>query len=280
MPDAGAAGIPTASENQVIALQKRLPGLKIDISAAGQHCVRFVDHPDAASLGTVNVKPPFGTIHFATIPANIPFLLCLSDIDRYKVCLNNIENVLVHELRNIELSAKSELRQLYRRFGHPAVERLYRVLTRAGYDDLDKEAIEKITKYCHQCQIHGGAPGRFCFTLHDNFEFNYRSMIDIMYINGKPVLHAVDEATESQVARFLTNMTAKATWDTLRVMLMDMYVRPPDAVVTDAGTNLTAMEFCANAYAMAFKVEEILLLPKLLLKNLFIWWRFHRAKYK
>ena len=105
--------------------------------------------------------------------------------------------------------------------------------------------------------MHGSAPGRFRFTLHDDIEFNYRVIIDIMYINRKPVLHAIDEATAFQAARFMTNMTAKTTWDTLRTMWVDMYVGPPDVVVTDAGTNLTAMEFRANAHAMAIKVEEV-----------------------
>ncbi|KAI0997433.1 hypothetical protein K3495_g10752 [Podosphaera aphanis] len=137
------------------------------------------------------------------------------------------------------------------------MERLYKVLQRAGYNDLKVDTIAKITKYCHQCQMHGGAPGRFRFTLHDDFEFNYRVVIDVMYINSRPVLHAVDEATSFQAARFLPNITAKTTWDTLRAMWIDMYVGPPDVIVTDAGKNFTAVEFRANAHAMAVKVEEV-----------------------
>ncbi|KAI0996519.1 hypothetical protein K3495_g11663, partial [Podosphaera aphanis] len=78
-----------------------------------------------------------------------------------------------------------------------------------------------------------------------------------MYINSRPVLHAVDEATSFQAARFLPNITAKTTWDTLRAMWIDMYVGPPDVIVTDAGKNFTAVEFRANAHAMAVKVEEV-----------------------
>jgi hypothetical protein len=43
-----------------------------------------------------------------------------------------------------------ELRQLYRRFGHPAADRLYKILNRAGYDDINETVIAKINKYCHQ----------------------------------------------------------------------------------------------------------------------------------
>jgi hypothetical protein len=36
-------------------------------------------------------------------------------------------------------------------------------------------------------------------------------MVNVMYINGKPVLHAVNEATLFQAARFLANMQARTT---------------------------------------------------------------------
>lgn len=240
MPDTGAAGISTAGENQVKALQKKIPSTKIDTSTAGQHRVRFGDNPESISLGTVAVETPFGSIDFQVVPANTPFLFCLSDMDKYGVYLNNILNILVYRGKGYPIIRKwghpwfllddlektiawnhlteTELRQLYRRFGHPVVERLYKVLTRAGYDDLEHEVIEKINKFCHQCQMHGGNPGRFRFTLHDDVDFNYRVLVDVMYLDGKPVIHAIDEATSFQAARFLQNMTAKATWNTIRAM--------------------------------------------------------------
>ncbi|KAI0997435.1 hypothetical protein K3495_g10751 [Podosphaera aphanis] len=100
MPDTGAAGISTAGENQVKALQKKLPSIELDTSTAGRYSVRFGDNPDTQSLGTVDVKTPFGMICFAVMPSNTPFLLCLSDTDKYGVYLNNVENVLVHEHKN------------------------------------------------------------------------------------------------------------------------------------------------------------------------------------
>jgi hypothetical protein len=249
MPDTGAAGISTAGENQVRALQKIIPNTKIDTSTAGQHRVRFGDNPESVSLGTVSVETPFGIIDFQIVPANTPFLLCLSDMDKHGVYLNNILNTLVHKGKGHPVVRKwghpwlllnepektiawchlteTELRQLHRRFGHPAAERLYKVLARAGHDDLKHDVIEKITKFCHQCQMHGGTPGRFRFTLRDDVDFNYRILVDVMYIKGKPVIHAIDEATSFQAARFLHNMTAKATWDTIRAMWIDTYMLDP-----------------------------------------------------
>lgn len=81
--------------------------------------------------------------------------------------------------------------------------------------------------------------------------------MDITYINQKPVLHAVDEATSFQAARFLPNMKASTTWDTLRSMWIDMFVGPPDVIATDAGTNFISEEFVRNAQTLAIEVQEV-----------------------
>ena len=278
MPDTGAAGVSTAGKNQVQALQKVMD-IEVDTSTAGQHRVRFGDNPENASLGTVGVETPFGTINFQVVPTDTPFLFCLSDMDKHQVYLNNLRNVLVHKGKEYPVVRKwghpwlllkepektlawchlteTELRQLHRRFGHPAAERLYKVLSRAGHEDLDYNTLARIVKFCHQCQMHGGAPGRFRFTLRDDIDFNYRVLVDVMYLNGKPVVHVIDEATAFQAARFLHNVTAKATWDAIRAMWIDTYVGPPDIIVSDSGTNFTAAEFCNNARIMAIDVHEV-----------------------
>ena len=95
-----------------------------------------------------------------------------------------------------------ELQRLHHRFGHPSAERLQRVLDQVGHD-IDKKALEHLTKYCHLCQKHGKSLGRFHFTLWDDVEFNYCIIVDIMYISGSPLLHVVDEGTRFQAGRWL-----------------------------------------------------------------------------
>ena len=203
MPDTGAAGVSTAGKTQVTALQQIQPSAVLDESAAGRHRIRFGDNPECVSIGDVKVKTPFGTIQFAVMPTNTPFLLCLADMDRHGIYLNNVDNVLVHKKNEYPIVRKwghpwlllddqetathylteGELRQLHRRFGHPAAERLYKVLDKAGYDDVDKDVIKRISKYCHQYQIYGKAPGRFRFTIRDDIDFNSRLIVDVMYID-------------------------------------------------------------------------------------------------
>jgi hypothetical protein len=59
--------------------------------------------------------------------------------------------------------------------------------------------------------MHNGKPGRFRFILRENADFNHRFIVDIIFIEGKPVLYAVNEATAFQAAKFLSNILAKTT---------------------------------------------------------------------
>lgn len=89
---------------------------------------------------------------------------------------------------------ETELRRIHKRFGHPSVEKLYNVLYRAGHD-IERKALEHLTKYCQHCQKHGKSPGRFKFSLQDDIDFNFNVIVEIMTINGKPILCIVDAAT-------------------------------------------------------------------------------------
>jgi hypothetical protein len=59
--------------------------------------------------------------------------------------------------------------------------------------------------------MHNSTPGCFCFTIRNDINFNYRLVVNIIYINSKPVLYAVNEAILFQAVRFLANMQAKTT---------------------------------------------------------------------
>jgi hypothetical protein len=95
MPDTGAAGISTAGEPQMRALQLKFPNVTINSFIAG-HKVKFDNNPESTFLGTIAVETPFRTIRFAVMLTNTPFLLCLANMDRCGVYFNNINNILVH----------------------------------------------------------------------------------------------------------------------------------------------------------------------------------------
>ncbi|KAG9230041.1 hypothetical protein BJ875DRAFT_521199 [Amylocarpus encephaloides] len=148
MIDTGASRRSTVGYGQFRALQKLTPELELDKSIEGQVSVQF-GIGITSSIGSIKVTSPIGTIQFHVVQADTPFLLCLADMDKLQVYLNNVKNVLVSGIMELPVA---------RRFGHPVL--LWRHLA----------------EYCHYCQKHGGSPGRFRFTPKDDLETNYCSM--------------------------------------------------------------------------------------------------------
>jgi hypothetical protein len=52
-------------------------------------------------------------------------------------------------------------------------------------------------------------PSRFKFTLKDDYEFNYTVIINIIYLDSKPVLQVVNSLTLFQAAKFLKDISVK-----------------------------------------------------------------------
>ena len=79
-----------------------------------------------------------------------------------------------------------------------------------------------------------------------------------MYIDGNPVLHVIDEATRYQAAKWLHDLSAKHTWETLRYCWMDTYVGPPDHITHDAGKNFVSKEFRQLATSLGVATKSVL----------------------
>src|SRR5450432_3776685 len=240
---------------------------------------------NTTSIGSIDLHTLIGIVQFYVMEADIPFLLCLADMDTLQVYYNNLRNVIVTKTKDVPVVRRFrhpwllwdtslqtyltesfnsnlcfltnvELRRLHRRFGHPSIERLQKLLERSGHE-IDKLAIERLTKFCYYCQLHRKSLGRFRFTLQDDVEFNYSIVVDVMYISGDPILHVVDEATRFQAGRWLQNISAKHTWDTLRSCWIDTYLGPPDLIVHDAGKNFISKEFKQYASILGINTKAV-----------------------
>ena len=282
--DTGASEHSTAGFEQFQALQRLDESVTLDKSAHGTVKIQF-GIGSTSSIGSTKVNTPIGQIEFHVLPSKTPFLLCLKDMDALNVEVSNLTNTLVTPNGRIPLVRRfghcfllwnaplqtaitesfnyypclltdAELQRLHRRFGHPSVARLQRILDRAGHE-VDHQALRHLTKYCEHCQRHGKSPGRFKFNLRDDVNFNYSIIVDVFYIEGKPVLHIVDEGTRYQAGRWLQNLTAKHTWDTLRMCWIDTYLGPPDQITTDAGKNFASEEFDQYAQTVDTRVNIV-----------------------
>jgi hypothetical protein len=130
-------------------------------------------------------------MEFQVVPVDTPFLLCLDDMDKMGIRFDNLCNMMVKGSLTVPVVRKwghpwlqigkeeaiatyltePELRRLYRRFGHPSVAHLYKILRTAGHD-VESKALQALTNVCHQCQMNGARPTRFKFTLHEDAVFN------------------------------------------------------------------------------------------------------------
>lgn len=149
-----------------------------------------------------------------------------------------------------------ELRQLHRRFGHPSVQRFVRVLERSGHD-VDNKMLENITKFCHYCQLHSKAPGRFRFTLKDDYNFNYSVLADVVHLEGRQAVHIVDDATGFQAAMFVKDMKAKTVWDAIHKCWINTYLGPPDLLTTDEGREFYSTEFKQYAKQLGVNAQTV-----------------------
>ncbi|KAF2022610.1 hypothetical protein EK21DRAFT_119577 [Setomelanomma holmii] len=277
LPDTGAANVSTVGKEQYLALTQEDPTVKMDTSTAGKASIKFGKGEATASIGTAQVSTDIGTINFEVVDAPTPFLLCLADMDRLKVYFNNTTDELVQGDVHIPVIRKwghlwfhlnkkeratvflteTELRRLHRRFGHPAVMRLAKLLKDAGHNDFEERTLKEVTKFCHHCQLHSSVLRRFKFTLKDDHYFNYEILVDVMYLSSKPVLHVVDSLTAFQGAKFLNAISAKETWQALRMLWIDTYQGPPDIITHDAGTNFASAEFRTEAKIMGVTCKQV-----------------------
>lgn len=99
----------------------------------------------------------------------------------------------------LALYNESDLRQLRKSFGHPKVRTTVKLLERAAGGTIltnMRESIQNISKDCETCRVSQNSPKRIKLTVgSEDFHFNHRLQVNTMVINGKPVVHFVDEAT-------------------------------------------------------------------------------------
>ena len=81
--------------------------------------------------------------------------------------------------------------------------------------------------------------------------------MDIIYLDKKPVLYAVDAATTFQVGRFLNNISVKKTWEALHQCWINIYLGPPDIVTYNASTYFDFTEFRAAAKNLGIMYYQI-----------------------
>jgi hypothetical protein len=124
------------------------------------------------------------------------------------------------------LFLKSELQKLHRNFSHPSTQNRFAFLKRAKADNLDastREVLSDTENACSTCQRYSSKPLRLKTILPSGKELSFGSELsmDLMFIDGKAVLHVIDSATRSNAAKVLDShseshgQSSDGTWDVL-----------------------------------------------------------------
>ena len=112
MIDTGASKSSTAGWGQYLVYKSYVDeSASIDLSTAGTVKVQF-GISSTSSVGSITVSTPVGTMEFYVVKADIPFLLCLADLDSLRSYYNNLKDVVV---------TLSKVVLVTRQFGYPFI---------------------------------------------------------------------------------------------------------------------------------------------------------------
>lgn len=203
-----------------------------------QFCFAQTDFESLGVIDLPLATPPgIPTIYVTcdVILPDVPALLGLSALDAHSVTADTVSNRLIKRVfldgdkrdgpfpvdewhvpltrfnghvcaafgfPTLTFLTRVQLSKLHRQFRHPSAEKLYNILKRAKPDEIYSDtfkALEDLVKQFDMCQRVSRAPGRFHVAFGaENVCFNDGILMDVMYLDGKPVLRIVDKDTGGQ----------------------------------------------------------------------------------
>jgi hypothetical protein len=113
---------------------------------------------------------------------------------------------------------KLELMRILNGFHHPSARKLYRILQRSKPTEVPPHLLselEYISKFCETCQRTVLKPLLFQPTITRDLGFGEELHMDLMWLDGKPVLHVTDVAAKYSSASVLENESAVNVWKAL-----------------------------------------------------------------
>ena len=146
------------------------------------------------------------------------------------------------------LFSSPELLRLHRGFSHPATDKLYNLLRTARPYETNQETklvLDQIKQACDTCQRLGPTPVRFKASLptQDSVKFGEELSMDLMFLDGKALLHIVDTATRFSAAAFLDddfNQSVEGIWLAFIQIWCTMYTGYPNRIRVDQGSSFTS----------------------------------------
>jgi len=233
------------------------------------------------STGAIDMRVPLAADLYAAmrvnvVDLNVPLLFGLDALDAYALYVNSVENTLKCDSRDIVTPlvrkdghiylewghaihyTTAELERLHRHFNHPAAERLSALLARAGGPKATPNAraeLDRVAAACQVCQRLAKAPSRYRVALPtEGVTFNRTVYLDLMYLDGRSVLHVVDRDTAFSDDAFTRAEDVETLWQLYNVIWVHPYVGHPSVIHVDQGPQFTSAAWKALAASAGSEV--------------------------
>lgn len=153
-----------------------------------------------------------------------------------------------------------ELRHIHRSFGHPTVRATMNLLHRTSPDTLEKGTrltLKRIEDSCDTCKTASSKPLHFRLTSGAHaLRLNQHVQLHTMILDGRPMIHMVDEATDFTAAKFVKKPSAASIWRAIQHMWILTYMGPLDHLSVDHRSAYLSDEMGRNMAASKIQLDE------------------------
>jgi Reverse transcriptase (RNA-dependent DNA polymerase) len=147
---------------------------------------------------------------------------------------------------NSVLFTQTELHRMHLHFFHPSAQKLYSLIRRARPDQATsatRALLDDIAKSCRTCQHLSRKPYHFHVSIPGDCIFNQTVAMDLMWLEGRAVLHVVDTSLHFNSAAFLMAQTVEGIWTAFLDCWCTLYLGYPDKLRVDSGSVFTSTRF-------------------------------------
>jgi hypothetical protein len=117
--------------------------------------------------------------------------------------------------------------RLQKHLVHPSTHKLLNLLRRvdpSGTPPGTKEVLKEIALACHACQTFASRPIPFQIRDLERIIINHEVRIDLLWIEGKAIVHVVDAGTTFSPATYVSNQDVASIWNAFLRCWSTMYV--------------------------------------------------------
>ena len=141
-----------------------------------------------------------------------------------------------HDFSNMRIDEKMKIAsKLHLQFAHAYCEKIVNLLKDAGCNDADLfNCVRDVPKSCETCIKHQPKQLHSVVGLSLPKEFNDVVSIDLKFVDGKPFLHLIDNATRFSVAAALKSKRAEEVVEKIFIHWISIF-GCPQQILSDNG---------------------------------------------